>query len=342
MPTDKKLEIIMLVNRSPVSKRETLRELGMSRSTFYRWQKRYRVQGEVGLIDRRPAPGTIWNRLHPAEQESILAEALQQPDLSPRELAFYVSDYRGFAVSESTVYRILKRHGLIRGVSLQGFAAGKEYRIKTTHINEQWQSDASYFFVVGWGWYYLISVMDDFSRMILAWDLMLDMTAESIGDIVEQAVQFTGMRSVPVEDKTRLLTDNGPGYIAKVLEDYLRMQSIRHIRCSPHHPQTNGKLERFHQTLKTRLNVLVYSSPEELRRAMADFIEYYNQQRYHEGIGNVAPADVYYGRRVDILRRRKEQKELTIQARLRYNLGRRDVEPEGDSKPKTVAAASGS
>jgi transposase InsO family protein len=337
MPVNRKLEIVTLVNRSPVSKRETLRELGMPRSTFYRWQKRFRTQGEVGLVDRHPEPGSVWNRLRPAEQESILTEALRQPDLSPRELAFYISDHVGFAVSESTVYRILKRHGLVREVKLQGFPAGQEYRVKTTHINEQWQSDASYFFVVGWGWYYLISVMDDFSRLILAWDLMLDMTAESIGDVVEQAVAFTGMRNVPVENKTRLLTDNGSGYIAKALEDYLRMQSIRHLRCSPHHPQTNGKLERFHQTLKTRLNVLVYSSPEALKRAMAEFIEYYNHRRYHEGIGNVAPADVYYARREEILRRREEQKELTIQARLRYNLGCAEQQPEGDSALEVVA-----
>jgi len=337
MPVGKKLEIITLVNRSPLPKRETLLGLGLPRSTFYRWQKRHRVAGEVGLVDRRPEPGAVWNRLRPAEQESILTEALRQPDLSPRELAFYVSDHGGFAVSESTVYRILKRHGLVREVKIEGFPAGKEYRVKTTRINEQWQSDASYFFVIGWGWYYLISVLDDFSRMILAWKLMLDMTAESIGDIVEQAVAFTGMRDIPLEDKTRLLTDNGSGYIAKVLEDYLRMQSIRHIRCSPHHPQTNGKLERFHQTLKTRLNVLVYTSPEALERAMAEFIEYYNQVRYHEGIGNVAPADVYYGRRDQILRRRKEQKELTIQARLRYNLGHANQQPEDDSTTETVA-----
>jgi putative transposase len=336
MPVSRKLEIVTLVNRSPVSKRETLRELGMPRSTFYRWQKRLRQQGEAGLVDRHPKPGSVWNRLRPAEQESILMEALRHPDLSPRELAFYISDHVGFTVSESTVYRILKRHGLVREVKLQGFPAGQEYRVKTTHINEQWQSDASYFFVVGWGWYYLISVMDDFSRLILAWDLMLDMTAESIGDVVEQAVAFTGMRNVPVENKTRLLTDNGSGYIAKALEEYLRMQSIRHIRCSPHHPQTNGKLERFHQTLKTRLNVLVYSSPEALKRAMAEFIEYYNHRRYHEGIGNVAPADVYYGRRQEILRRREEQKELTIQARLRYNLGCAEQQPAGDSALEAV------
>ena len=204
MPVGKKLEIVTLVNRSPVSKRETLLELGMARSTFYRWQRRYRAQGEVGLVDRRPEPGSVWNLLRPSEQESILTEALRQPEWSPRELAFHVSDHAGFAVSESTVYRILKRHGLIREVRLQGFPAGKEYRVKTTRSNQQWQSDASYFFVVGWGWYYLISVLDDFSRMILAWDLRLDMTAASISDVVEQAVAFTGMRHVPVgrQDQT--------------------------------------------------------------------------------------------------------------------------------------------
>ena len=337
MPVGKKLESVTLVNRSPVTQPATLRELGLPRSTFYRGQQRYRWQGEVGLVDRRPEPASVWNRRRPAEPAAVLAEALRQPDLSSRERACHLRDHAGFAVSESTVCRMLKRHGLVREVKLLGFPAGPEYRLKTTRINQQWQSDASYVFVVGWGWYYLISVLDDFSRLILAWDLKRDMTAASIGDVVEQAVAFTGMRHVPVQDKTRLLTDNGSGFIAQALEDYLRMQSIRPIRCAPHHPQTNGKLERFHQTLKTRLNVLVYSSPEELQRAMAEFIEYYNHRRYHEGIGNVAPAAVYSGRRDEILRRREEQKELTTQARLRYNLGRADLQPEGDSTRETVA-----
>jgi transposase InsO family protein len=322
MSADKKHEVIELVRRSPLPKRATLAEMGLARSTFYRWQRRYREQGEVGLRDRKPEPGAVWNRLRPEEQEWIVQEALRQPDLSPRELAYYLSDHAGFSVSEASVYRVLRRHGLNRTVELVGFPAGKEYRVKTTAPNQQWQSDASYFFVVGWGWYYFISVLDDYSRLILAWDLKLDMTAESISDVVEQAVAFTGMKQVPVEDRTRLLSDRGSGYLAQAFEDYLQMLHIRHILCAPHHPQTNGKLERFHETLKARLNLLVYTSPEELWRAMAEFIEYYNHRRYHEGIGNVAPADVYYGRREEILRRREEQKQRTIQQRLEYNLGR--------------------
>jgi putative transposase len=321
MGAERKREVIEMVRRSPLSKRHTLEELGLPRSTYYRWQRRFRQQGEVGLVDRRPQPRTVWNRLTPQEEETILQEALRQPELSCRELACWVTDQGGFSVSESSVYRLLKRHGLIHEVEVVAFPAGKEYRVKTTRINEQWQSDASYFFVVGWGWYYLISVLDDYSRFILAWDLKLDMTAQSISEVVQQAVEWTGMAQVPVEDRTRFLSDRGPGFLARALEDYLRMLEIRHIYCSPYHPQTNGKLERFHETLKARLNLLVFTSPEALREAMAEFIEFYKYRRYHEGIGNVTPADVYYGRREEILKRRKEQKQATLKRRFQYNLG---------------------
>ena len=148
------------------------------------------------------------------------------------------------------------------------------------------------------------------------------MTAESIGEVVQHAVDWTGMTQVPVEDRTRSLADRGPGFLALALEDYLRMHQIRHIYCSPYHPQTNGKLERFHETLKARLNLLVFTSPEALQETMAEFIEFYNHRRYHEGIGNVTPADVYYGRREGILKRRKEQKQVTLERRFQFNLGR--------------------
>ena len=334
MSAEKKRELIELVRRSPQPKRTTIAELGLSRSTFDRWQRRYRAQGEAGLVDRKPEPGAVWNRLRPAEQTAILETALQQPDLSPRELACQVTDHAGFTVSEATVYRVLKRHGLNRSITLVGFPAGKEFRVKTTAPNQLWQSDASYYFVVGWGWYYSIEVLDDFSRCVLASDLKPDMTADSISDMVEQAIAFTGMRQVPIEDRTKFLSDHGSGYLARAFEEYLRMLAIRHIYCAPHHPQTNGKIERFHETLRARMNLLVYTSPDELRRTMQAFIDYYNHRRYHEAIGNVTPADVYYGRREEILRRRAEQKQRTIEQRLRYNLGRCNLKLKGELSPK--------
>ena len=232
------------------------------------------------------------------------------------------------------MYRVLKRHGLNRSITLVGFPAGKEFRVKTTAPNQLWQSDASYYFVVGWGWYYSIEVLDDYSRFVLASDLKPDMTADSISDVVEQAIAFTGLRQVPVEERTKFLSDHGSGYLARAFEEYLRMLAIRHIYCAPHHPQTNGKIERFHETLRARMNLLVYTSPDELRRTMQDFIDYYNHRRYHEAIGNVTPADVYYGRREEILRRRAEQKQRTIEQRLRYNLGRWNLKLKGELNHK--------
>ena len=206
------------------------------------------------MLDGKPEPGAVWNRLRPEEQTVIVREALRLPDLSPRELACPVTDHAGFTGSEATVYRVLKRHGLNRTIPLVGFPAGKQFRVKTTAPNQLWQSDASYFFVVGWGWYYSILVLDDFSCFVLASDLKPDRTAHSISDVVEQAVEFTDMRQVPVEDRTKFLRDYGSGYLARVFQEYLRVLEIRHLYCAPHHPQTNGNIERFHETLKARMN----------------------------------------------------------------------------------------
>jgi RNA-directed DNA polymerase len=175
--------------------------------------------------------------------------------------------------------------------------------------------------VVGWGWYYLISVLDDYSWFILAWDLESDMTAQSISEVVQQAVEWTGMEQVPVADRTRLLSDRGPRFLVRALGDYLRMLQIRHIYRSPYHPQTNGKLERLHETLKARLNLAVFTSPEARGVAMAESIEFYNAPAITGGLGNVTPADVYFGRREAILKRREEQKQATLDRRFQHNLG---------------------
>jgi len=167
------------------------------------------------------------------------------------------------------------------------------------------------------------------------------MTSASISEVVEQAVEFTGMKNVPVEDRTRLVSDNGSSYLSHAFEDYLRMLKIRHIRCAPHHPQTNGKIERFHETLKARLNLLVYTSTEQLRAALREFIEFYNQRRYHEGIGNVTPADVYYGRRKEILKRREEQKRQTLYDRFRYNLNQKTNRTTGEPKNQKRSLSDG-
>ena len=240
------------------------------------------------------------------------------PELSCRQLAAWVTDNQGFSVSESTVYRILCREGLVKRAEMR-LAAGKEYRHKGTGPRQMWATDASYFRVVGWGYSYLVTVMDDYSRFILAHRLHRDMTADSLIEVVQEAVDRTGMDPVPITDRTRLLSDNGPGYVSRAFRDYLGMVGIKHILAAPFHPQTNGKLERYHQTLKRDVNQLPYEMPSDLEAAIVAFVSYYNYRRYHKALGNVTPSDVLRGRREDILRRRKEVQTQTIERRRRYN-----------------------
>jgi len=253
-----------------------------------------------------------------------LGIARESPDLSSRQLSAWITDNAGFAVSESTVYRILRREGLVKRPEVQ-LVAGKEYHTKTTRPHQMWATDASYFRVIGWGYYYLVTVMDDYSRFILAWKLQRDMSADSLIEVIQEAIDATGMTEVPVEDRTKLLSDNGAGYVSRAFRDYLHLVGIRHILAAPFHPQTNGKLERYHQTIKREVNQILYEFPGQLEKAITDFVEYYNFRRYHKALGDVTPADVLHGMRDQILQRRKEVRAQTVQNRRDYNQGLREL-----------------
>ena len=308
--------ILALVAGSGLPRRRALAQLGLPKSTYYHWLGR---QAEGRLQDKKGGSPVPWNRLQPEETERVLSLARASPELSPRQLALTLTDTTGAYISESTVYRILKREGLIKPAEVVGFKANQEYHRKTKGPNELWATDCCYLKVMGWGWYYLVTVMDDHSRMILAWELASDMAAGSLIDVVQKAVDTTGMTDVPIEDRAKLLSDNGPGYLSGSFNEYLRLVGIRHIVAAPYHPETNGKIERYHRTMKGSINIIPYEMPSELEEAIRAFVEYYNYRRYHEGIGNVTPYDVYTDRHHEILRRRKETKSRTLQARKSYN-----------------------
>ena len=175
MTADDKAQVLEKVEATPGSKRKVLAELGISKSVCYRWRARARQ----GSLEDRRHPGPSWYRL----ETVVLEVALEHTDLSSRQLAAWITDNKGFSVSESSVYRLLKRQGLIKSPEMK-MAAGKEFRTKTTRPHQMWATDASYFTVSGWGFYYLVTVMDDFSRLILAWRLQRDMTADSFIEVV--------------------------------------------------------------------------------------------------------------------------------------------------------------
>ena len=163
-PASEKLEIIRIVEQSHQSARKTLDKLGIPRRTFYRWYDRYVDGGPEALADRSSAPSRVWNRVPTQVHDQIIELALEQSELSPRELAVRFTDERQYFVSEATVYRLLKAHDLITSPAYVVIKAANEFQHKTTRPNEMWQTDFTYFKIIGWGWMYLSTVLDDFSR----------------------------------------------------------------------------------------------------------------------------------------------------------------------------------
>jgi transposase InsO family protein len=315
VPASEKLEIIRLVEHSHLPARRTLQTLGILSSTFYRWYARFQTGGPEALEDKPSKPDRVWNRIPDEVREHIIAMALDVPELSPRELATRFTDAEGYFVSESSVYRLLKAHDLITSPAFVVIKAADEFKDKTTAPNQLWQTDFTYLKVIGWGWFYLSTILDDFSRYIIAWKLCTTMKAEDVADTLRLALTASGCDQARVIHKPRLLSDNGSSYVSGDLAEWLVAQGIGHVRGAPNHPQTQGKIERWHRTLKNRILLENYYLPGDLEAHIGRFVEHYNHQRYHESLKNLTPADVYFGRGQTILRMRERIKRDTIQNR---------------------------
>ena len=315
-PASEKLEIIRLVEESHLPVKQTLAKIGVSRPTFYRWYDLYHRFGEAGLEDRRAGPKRpAWNRIPDDVRGKVIEMALDKPDLSPRELAVTFTDERSYFVSEASVYRLLKTHGLITSPAYIVMKAANEFKDKTTAPNQLWQTDFTYLKVNVWGWYYLSTILDDFSRYIVAWKLCSTMKAGDVTDTLEMALAASGLDREDARHRPRLLSDNGSSYVAGDLADWMSDHDMKHIRGAPYHPMTQGKIERWHQTLKNRILLDHYYLPGDLENEIDAFVGHYNHRRYHESLGNLTPADVYFGRGQAILLERERIKRRTFEQR---------------------------
>ena len=273
-----KYEIIQLVERSDLSVRKTLAHLDIHRSTFYNWLQRYRDEGVDGLNDMKPVTDSAWNKI-PAVHRTAIVDLALDLITSPAYILMQASD---------------------------------KFQQPTLRVNEMWQTDFRYFKIIGWGWYYLSSVLDDYSRFIVAWRLCASMSALDVSNTLDDARVFTGIDQVKVKHRPRLLSDNGPCYIAGELSDYLAGHGMTHTRGRPYHPQTQGKIERWHRSMKNIILLENYYLPGELKAALQKFVDYYNHERYHESLKNLTPADVFYGRGQEILDQREKIKLATL------------------------------
>jgi len=314
-----KMEIIRMVEESPLSVKQTLQKMGIPRSSFYEWYKHYQENGFDSLKYHYKNHRQVWNTIPEWERQRVVQVAREFPEKSCREDACYITDTMEYFISESSVYRILKAYDLVTSPVYTVISAKDKFENPTTRINQLWQADFSYLKVIDWGWYYLSTVMDDYSRYILAWRLCQTMMAEDVKKTLDMAIETTGIEHVHVVHRPRLLSDNGSAYVSKELTRYLEANEIHHIRTKPYHPMTQGKIERYHRSMKNLILLDHYYSPSELEERIREWVDYYNNHRYHEAIDNVTPSDKYFGRDKEILKNRMKIKKQTIRERRKIN-----------------------
>jgi len=317
---EEKLEIIHLVEHSNLSVKQTLEEMDVPRSTFYRWYGQYQEDGPDGLRDQKPNPRQFWNRIPEQVKDQVVDLALQNPEKSSRQLAWHFVDKMKYFISESSVYRILKGFDLVQSPAFEMVSAKDKFEKPTQQVHELWQTDFTQFKVLDWGWYYLSTILDDYSRYIIAWKLAPTMAANDVEETLVLALEKSGLEKARVRHRPRLLSDNGPAYLSKDLKKFLKRKDIDHIRGAPYHPQTQGKIERWHRSMKNVIKLQNYYSPSQLAEAIDDFVAYYNNQRYHESLDNMTPVSIYYGKEKEVQLEREKIKRDTMSLRRQQNL----------------------
>ena len=322
---EEKMEIIHLVEHSELPIKQTLEKLQVPRSTFYDWYRRYQELGPDGLKPKSSRKDQFWNRIPDPVRKQIVELALEYPEESSRQIAYRYIEEKSYFVSESSVYRILKSFDLIQSPAFEIITAKEKFENPTKRVNEMWQTDFTQFLVLDWGWYYLSTVLDDYSRYILSYTLSRTMNAKDAERTLKLALSKAEIEKVKVYHKPCLLSDNGPAYHSKELAEFLKERRIKHIHGSAYRPMTQGKIERWHRSMKNVIKLQHYYSPSELEIEISAWVEYYNNQRYHESLDNVTPADVYFGRDKEIIKKRNRLKEQTLALRRQQHLQRAGV-----------------
>ena len=261
--------------------------LGITTSKFYDWRRRY---GKVNEHNHW-IPRDFW--LEAWEKEAIIQYYHQHPNEGYRRLAFMMLDDNVVAVSPSTVYRVLKSADLLRKWNRKKSSKGDGFK-GPVKPHDHWHIDVSYLNIHG-TFYYLCSVLDGYSRYMVHWEIRESMAEADVEIILQRAREkFPGVHP-------RIISDNGSQFIAKDFKEFIRVSGMSHVRTSPYYPQSNGKIERWHQSLKAeciRRNCLL--SLSDARHVVSGFVRYYNTRRLHSAIGYITPKDKLEGREKQI------------------------------------------
>lgn len=280
-----------------------LRGLGLGSSKFYSWHERYGKANEHnGKI-----PRDYW--VQDWEKQKIMEFYRDHEKDGYRRVSYMMLDQNIVSVSPATTYRVLANAGLLRRWNEAKSSSKGDGFVQPLKPHEHWHVDFSYLNICG-TFYYFIGILDGCSRSIVHWDIRTSMTEDDVALVIERAREkFPGVTP-------RIISDNGPQFIAKDFKEYVRLSGMTHVRTSPYYPQSNGKLERFHRTIKGEcIRPKTPVSLDDAIRLVAEFIEYYNTQRLHSAIGYITPLDKLNGKAQEIFNARDRKLEAARAAR---------------------------
>lgn len=289
-------------DRTDLKAAKMIKQIGITRSKFYDWQSRY---GQVNEHNGW-TPRDFW--LTDCERQAIIDYYHDHPLEGYRRLCYMMMDEDIVAVSPSSVYRVLSNAGLLNKWNRKPSKKGTGF-IQPLKAHEHWHIDISYINICG-TFYYLCSIMDGFSRYIVHWEIREAMKESDVEIILQRARE-----NVP-DARPQIISDNGPQFIAKDFKEFIRVSGMTHVKTSPYYPQSNGKLERYHKTIKG--DCIRVNSPLSLsdaQRLVTGFVDHYNNRRLHSAIGYITPNDKLCGRSEAILAAREAKLAAAREAR---------------------------
>lgn len=284
--------------------------LGITQSKFYDWRARYGKVNEHNSL----TPRDFW--LLRDEKDAIIRFHSENPLEGYRRLAYMMMDQNIVAVSPTSVWRVLRDAGLLRKWNCKPSKKGTGFK-QPSRPHAHWHIDISYVNVSG-SFYYLCSVLDGYSRSVVHWDIRESMTEAGVEIILQRAKELTPCAT------PRIISDNGPQFISRDFKEFIRISGMTHVRTSPYYPQSNGKIERWHQSIKREC--IRPGSPlslDDARRIVSRYVDHYNNVRLHSAIGFVTPTDMLNGNQEQIFSERdrkieeaREKRRLMRQSRV--------------------------
>jgi transposase InsO family protein len=303
-PSDKE-KIVNAFLSTDLPRRSLCKEIGLAERSVKNWIKRYKNEGYQGLVYKTCSRPGAWNKTPQHVQDIIQELTLKYPYMGATAMRWHLLDHYNYNFSVQTVYKYQLKFRPMQDKPKRVGTPRKFPRLETHRIHEQWLTDFTYLKFINRKWVFLSAVLDDYSRYILGWHLSLDVSSHAAICCLEKAIKRANLEQ-DKGSKCIILTDRGPCYKSQSFESYCKQEDLIHKMCPPRTPNYRAKIERWFKTIKFDLKHTECNTADDLTSFLETYVNYYNNERCHQALDFVRPADIYFDRKQQILTEREE------------------------------------